>query len=118
MEMLGNLLENACQWAQHQVTLSVAQGSRALLITITDDGPGLSSQDYDTVLARGVRLDEATPGSGLGLAITRDLVSLYGGNLSLQEAHPAGLSVTVSLPVSASQDARKSRPRALRQAPV
>jgi signal transduction histidine kinase len=90
MEMLGNLLENACQWAQHQVTLSVAQGSRALLITITDDGPGLSSQDYDTVLARGVRLDEAKPGSGLGLAITRDLVSLYGGSLSLQEAHPAG----------------------------
>jgi signal transduction histidine kinase len=118
MEMLGNLLENACQWAQHQVTLSVTQGSRTLLITVTDDGPGLSSKDYDTVLARGVRLDEAKPGSGLGLAITRDLVSLYGGSLSLQDAHPAGLSVGVTLPLSVSQDTRKPRPRALRQASV
>jgi glucose-6-phosphate-specific signal transduction histidine kinase len=38
MEMLGNLLENACQWAQHQVTVSVAQSGRALLITVSDDG--------------------------------------------------------------------------------
>jgi signal transduction histidine kinase len=118
MEMLGNLLENACQWAQHQVTVSVAQNSRALLVTVTDDGPGLSSNDYDTVLARGVRLDEAKPGSGLGLAITRDLVSLYGGSLSLQEARPAGLSVAVTLPLSAPQEARKPRPRALRQTPA
>jgi len=118
MEMLGNLLENACQWAQHQVTLSVAQGSRALLITVTDDGPGLSSKDYDAVLARGVRLDEAKPGSGLGLAITRDLVNLYGGSLSLQDAQPAGLSVAMTLPLGTVQDTRKPRSRALRQAPV
>lgn len=118
MEMLGNVLENACQWARHQVTLSVAQGSRALLVTVTDDGPGLSSKDYDAVLARGVRLDEAKPGSGLGLAITRDLVNLYGGSLSLHDAQPAGLSVSVTLPVSVPQDGRKPRPRALRQAPV
>jgi signal transduction histidine kinase len=118
MEMLGNLLENACQWAQHQVTLSVAQSSRALVITVADDGPGLSSKDYDAVLARGVRLDEAKPGSGLGLAITRDLVSLYGGSLSLQEAQCPGLCVAVALPLSASLDLRKPRPRALRQAPA
>jgi signal transduction histidine kinase len=118
MEMLGNLLENACQWAQHQVTVSVAQSGRALLITVSDDGPGLSSKDYDAVLARGVRLDEAKPGSGLGLAITRDLVGLYGGSLSLQEAHCPGLCVAVTLPLSAPLDMRKPRPRALRQAPV
>jgi signal transduction histidine kinase len=118
MEMLGNLLENACQWAQHQVTLSVTQGSRTLLITVTDDGPGLSSEDYDAVLARGVRLDEAKPGSGLGLAITRDLVGLYGGSLSLQEAQSAGLCVGVTLPQSASLGMRKPRPRTLRQAAV
>jgi signal transduction histidine kinase len=118
MEMLGNLLENACQWAQHQVTVSVAQSGRALLITVSDDGPGLSSKDYDAALARGVRLDEAKPGSGLGLAITRDLVGLYGGSLSLQEAHCPGMCVAVTLPLSAPLDMRKPRPRALRQAPV
>jgi signal transduction histidine kinase len=118
MEMLGNLLENACQWAQHQVTLSVAQSGRTLLITVADDGPGLSSKDYDAVLARGVRLDEAKPGSGLGLAITRDLVGLYGGSLSLQEAQCPGLCVSLTLPLSAALDLRKPRPRVLQQAPV
>jgi signal transduction histidine kinase len=98
--------------------VSVAQTARTLLITVSDDGPGLSSKDYDAVLARGVRLDEAKPGSGLGLAITRDLVSLYGGSLSLQEAHCPGLCVAVTLPASASLDMRKLRPRALRKAPV
>jgi signal transduction histidine kinase len=118
MEMLGNLLENACQWAQHQVTVSVVQSARALLITVVDDGPGLSSKDYDAVLARGVRLDEAKPGSGLGLAITRDLVRLYGGSLSLQEAQSPGLCVSLTLPMSVPLDLRKPRSRALRQAPV
>jgi signal transduction histidine kinase len=118
MEMLGNLLENACQWAQHQVTASITQGSRTLLITVTDDGPGLTSKDYDAVLARGVRLDEAKPGSGLGLAITRDLVTLYGGTLSLQEARGAGLSVQITLPQSAANEPQKPRGRMLRRAAV
>ncbi|MFC3126095.1 sensor histidine kinase [Pseudoroseomonas globiformis] len=118
MEMLGNLLENACQWAQHQVTVAVSQSRRALLITVTDDGPGLSSKDYDAVLARGVRLDEAKPGSGLGLAITRDLAGLYGGSLSLQEGQRAGLCVAVTLPQGTSADTQAPRRRMLRQAPI
>jgi len=118
MEILGNLLENACQWARHQVTLTVSRGSASLLITVTDDGPGLASEDYDTVLARGVRLDEGKPGSGLGLAITRDLVTLYGGNLSLQEARPAGLMVAVTLPASLGQVSHKARQRFQGRTPV
>jgi signal transduction histidine kinase len=111
MEIIGNLLENACQWARHQVTLTVSHSSANLLITVTDDGPGLASEDHDTVLARGVRLDEAKPGSGLGLAITRDLVGLYGGSLSLQEAKPAGLLVAVTLPRSFRQEAWQAQQR-------
>jgi signal transduction histidine kinase len=111
MEIIGNLLENACQWARHQVTLTVSHSSANLLITVTDDGPGLASEDHDTVLARGVRLDEAKPGSGLWLAITRDLVGLYGGSLSLQEAKPAGLLVAVTLPRSFRQEAWQAQQR-------
>ncbi|MBO1076096.1 sensor histidine kinase [Roseomonas marmotae] len=115
-EIIGNLLENACQWARHQVTLAVGHSSANLLITVTDDGPGVALEDYDTVLARGVRLDEAKPGSGLGLAITRDLVNLYGGSLSLQEAQPAGLMVAVTLPLSLRQEARHAEQRSRGQA--
>jgi signal transduction histidine kinase len=41
-------------------------------------------------LRRGVRADEAAPGSGLGLAIVRDLAELYGGAITLGDAHGAG----------------------------
>jgi signal transduction histidine kinase len=97
-EMLGNVLENACQWARHQVTLEVSRCGGHILITVTDDGPGVATEEHDMVLARGIRLDEAKPGSGLGLAITRDLVALYGGELLLREADPGGLMVQLSLP--------------------
>ena len=55
-----------------------------LLIKIEDDGPGLTEQEADKVLQRGVRLDEKTPGSGLGLDIVKELVDVYGGTLPVE----------------------------------
>ncbi|WP_342665988.1 ATP-binding protein [Halotalea alkalilenta] len=50
--------------------------------------------------ARGARLDERRPGSGLGLAIVDELVLLYGGNLTLDDAKPRGLRASVVLPLA------------------
>lgn len=117
-EMLGNVLDNACQWAHSAVTLRVmavhseapdgAQegtpgGSPAMLrVEIEDDGPGMTAEQMPQVLQRGVRLDESVPGSGLGLAIVRELVDLYGGALQLQTpAQGRGLGVTLVLPAAA-----------------
>lgn len=101
-EMLGNVLDNACQWARsevriHAAPLAQAQGPR-LHIVIDDDGPGIDTARRDEVLARGVRLDESMPGSGLGLAITQELTDLYGGRLSLGTADLGGLRVELTLP--------------------
>ena len=100
-EMLGNLMDNACKWAQQSVAVSVAKEDGKLVFTIEDDGPGLSEQERAEVFARGKRLDEAVPGSGLGLHITQDIAGLYGGNVSLGEASLGGLSATLVLPASA-----------------
>ncbi|MCS6760308.1 MAG: ATP-binding protein, partial [Candidatus Devosia euplotis] len=81
-EIAGNLLDNACKWSHGQVTvrLDAERGGDAtmLCISIDDNGPGLSAQDAEKVLRRGVRLDEKTPGSGLGLDIVKELVDVYG----------------------------------------
>jgi len=101
-EILGNLLDNACKWAQHRVqiaaTSTTAAGGRRLQIVIDDDGPGIEAGRRDTVIARGARLDEAVPGSGLGLAIVSELVGLYGGSMKLGVAPMGGLRVSVELP--------------------
>lgn len=108
-EILGNLLDNACKWAQHEVSVSAASfteaGGQRLRIVVEDDGPGIAPAQRQAVMARGERLDESVPGSGLGLAIVHELVHLYGGQLSLDQSALGGLRVELSLPGAAGRSA-------------
>jgi len=97
-EMLGNLLDNACKWASHQVVLNAQSDMNFLNITIDDDGPGLAIEQRKVVLQRGVRADEQVPGSGLGLSIVDDLARLYNGQLTLADSPLGGLRVILALP--------------------
>lgn len=98
-EMLGNLLDNACQWARTEVRVSASRVGPQLHIVLEDDGPGIPPDRLDTVLTRGVRLDESTPGSGLGLAIVADLAQGYGGQVTLSHSPKlGGLRVQLNLP--------------------
>jgi len=99
LEVLGNLLDNACKWALTQVSLSIEQDGQELLLRIEDDGPGVAEQLRSSLLARGSRLDEQVPGHGLGLAIVRDTLDAWGGTLQLGNAALGGLRVDVRLPL-------------------
>jgi signal transduction histidine kinase len=103
-EMAGNLLENACKWSKSEVAISMmaerTQKEPLLLIKIEDDGPGLTPEEAEKVLQRGVRLDEKTPGSGLGLDIVKELVDIYGGSLTLNRSKLGGLLAELRLPVA------------------
>ncbi|CAG2150549.1 sensor histidine kinase [Cupriavidus plantarum] len=99
IEMLGNLLDNACRWARHRVRLRVMQHDDALEIEIADDGPGIPDDAREAVMSRFVRLDEQADGSGLGLAIVRDIGALYGGELRLDRAREGGLSARLRFPL-------------------
>jgi signal transduction histidine kinase len=103
-EMAGNLLDNACKWSKGQVgvRLSAERGDTGtlLLIRIDDNGPGLSEEEAQQVLRRGVRLDEKTPGTGLGLDIVKELVDVYGGSLALKRSALGGLLVELRLPTA------------------
>jgi signal transduction histidine kinase len=103
-EMVGNLLDNAGKWATSRVELRVAaepsgHADRSnLLITIGDDGPGLSPSQRAQATERGRRLDETKPGSGLGLSIVVDLAAAYGGALELGDSPIGGLEARLILP--------------------
>ncbi len=99
-EMLGNLLENACQWAKTEIQVGARAEGGQLLIFIDDDGPGLPAARRAEVLARGNRLDESKPGSGLGLAIVADIAELYQGSLGLADSGLGGLSARLTLPLA------------------
>ncbi len=102
-EMLGNLLDNACKWAQSTVRLQAqvlgGQPSQ-MVVSVEDDGPGIGAAQRAQAVERGVRLDETVPGTGLGLAIVQDLAALYGGRLELEPADLGGLRVVLVLPAA------------------
>lgn len=96
LELLGNLLDNACKWCQHQVDISASMQD-GLKVVIEDDGPGCEVEDLSRLTRRGFRADESKPGSGLGLAIVFDIVESYDGKLLFSDSEKGGLQVTVHL---------------------
>ncbi len=97
LELLGNLLDNACKWADAEVRLSVVETAEGFVLAVEDDGPGIPEADRDQVFSRGMRLDEQTDGHGLGLGIVRDIVEAWGGVLRLEASEWGGLKVVVEL---------------------
>lgn len=99
LELLGNLLDNACKWANSEVVLSIERSAAGYRLRVDDDGPGIPAAERAPVLDRGTRLDERAEGHGLGLGIVRDILSAWGGTLSLQDSPLGGLQVQIELPV-------------------
>ena len=107
-EMVGNLVDNACKWAQSRVAIEVLTGrgessaTHTLRVVVDDDGPGLTASQRQQIQVprRGNRLDETKPGSGLGLSIVTDLAALYGGALTLGTAPIGGLRAELVLPAA------------------
>ncbi|MGD8587197.1 MAG: sensor histidine kinase [Chromatiales bacterium] len=89
LELLGNLLDNACKWASRQVVCHIA-GKENIILTVEDDGQGLSDRDLHRLTQRGTRLDETVEGHGLGLAIAKDIVKLYAGSMEFDRAPELG----------------------------
>ena len=90
LELLGNLLDNACKWATATVRLSIGLNRQALWLRIEDDGPGCPPEQLELLQQRGTRIDESRAGYGLGLAIVSDIVSQYDGTLQLGHSTALG----------------------------
>ena len=97
-ELAGNLIDNAARHAAEAVVVSAAAVHRRVLLTVSDDGPGIPAGQRARATTPGVRLDERSDGHGFGLAIVRELAELHGGTLSLDDAPGGGLLARVSLP--------------------
>ena len=88
--VFGNLLENAGKYTPvgSVVTIAARVAASDLLVTVTDDGPGLPAGREEVLFekfTRGER-ESATPGVGLGLAICRAIVEAHGGRIWVESA--------------------------------
>lgn len=99
-ELMGNLLDNACKWAKSRVTCKLySEDGKDVHIVVEDDGKGLTSEQIELLMKRGVRLDESIEGHGLGLSIVKEIIRLYNGEIEFSRSRSlGGLKVHVTIP--------------------
>jgi len=84
-ELIGNLLDNAVRYGNMGGRINVnLEVNTQVLLTVEDDGPGISPNEVDKVCERFYR----TPGSpsngcGLGLAIVKEIADQHAATLTI-----------------------------------
>lgn len=81
MEVMGNLLDNACKYCLEFVEISARQLDDTLHLYVEDDGPGIPESKRAIVFDRGQRADTLRPGQGVGLCVAREIVEQYDGEI-------------------------------------
>ena len=100
LELIGNLLDNACKFARSRARLTVNLVDDRIELVFEDDGQGLETDQIQQLNRRGQRLDERVAGHGLGLSICRDILDYYRGDLSFARSELGGLQVVAQVPLS------------------
>jgi signal transduction histidine kinase len=100
IELAGVLLENAARHARSRVTVEARIDKDRAILSIADDGAGMTEAQMKNASTRGIRYDQTGAGAGLGLAIAFDIAVINGGSLEVRAARLGGLEVVVTLPLA------------------
>ncbi|WP_163921274.1 PAS domain-containing sensor histidine kinase [Photobacterium sp. Alg240-V54] len=102
---VGNLITNAIQMSGKgcRVAVRCQQQGQMLLLSVSDNGPGIAAQDHQKVLEPFYTTRQQ--GTGLGLAVVQMVVAAHKGQLQLQSQLGYGATFTLLLPLAASLQA-------------
>ena len=100
LEVLGNLMDNACKYGGDRVRVGGHIHSGQIRFYVEDNGAGIQPGDEAKVLSRGVRRDERETGQGIGLAVVSDIVTASGGELTIEASTLGGARFLISLPLN------------------
>lgn len=97
VEVVQNLLDNACKFMGDQphprVEIGARQEDSKTVFYVRDNGMGIAPQHHDKVFGLFEKLDPTTEGTGIGLAIVRRIVEVHGGRVWVESAGPRQGSV-------------------------
>lgn len=101
-----NLISNAVKYNHDNgwVRLTLTNDDKYAVITVTDNGIGISDEDLLRVFERFYRADKArsreSGGTGLGLSISKWVAEVHGGTINVKSEIGKGSEFTVKLPLS------------------
>ena len=103
-EVLYNLLDNALKYSREngEIRLRAAQHGSEIVLSVTDNGIGITKDDLPRIFERFYRADKARSrelgGTGLGLAIVKHIAQLHGGRVEAESELGKGTTIRVILP--------------------
>ena len=106
-QVVGNLVSNALRYTPEgtNVYLTVEKTAGDVLVTVSDDGPGVPAEDLPSIFQRFWRGEKSrsriSGGAGLGLAIARQLVEAQGGQIRADNRAQGGLKISIQFPALA-----------------
>lgn len=100
-ELVENLAQNAIRYnnAGGKVWVSVSKRDGRSVLTVKDNGIGISASEQERIFERFYRVDKsrskATGGTGLGLAIVKHIVEIHDAKIELDSALGVGTTISV-----------------------
>lgn len=101
--ILDNLISNAIKFSppERKVTISVGNKHENVLLTVQDEGPGISEEDQEKLYRKFQKLSATPTGgessTGLGLSIVKTLVEKMGGSITCKSKLGEGTAFSVAL---------------------
>lgn len=104
-QVLMNVIGNAIKFSPEggNVTISMKNDSKKLLVSVQDEGIGIPAEDIPKLFSKFQRIDNSSRrkigGTGLGLAICQEIITRHYGNIWIESQEGHGTSVNFELPL-------------------
>lgn len=102
-QVFDNLLSNAVKYSPDggRITVRLDLGEEDCLVTISDEGIGMSVEQVQRIFDKFYRVDAsntAVQGVGLGMTIVKELIESHGSKIEVRSAHGQGTMISFTLP--------------------
>ncbi|HKD05111.1 MAG TPA: ATP-binding protein [Bryobacteraceae bacterium] len=102
---LRQLINNAVKYSSPRTKIEISgnQSEGMVVISVRDEGPGVSPDEVDAIFDRyyrGSRIQSSVPGTGMGLSIARDIVAGHGGRIWVKNRPDRGAEFAFTLPIA------------------